>query len=104
MSDPLDELETTAELLPAAAAGVRLGDRANRHLQRFADADRQERRLQALAELAVLLDGRSAPQVKAQFLRAVETGSEASEAMADAIDEESLEEAVEAYQAYVQSL
>jgi hypothetical protein len=42
--------------------------------------------------------------VKTQLLRALEAGTEASEAMADATDEESLEEAVEAYQTYIQTL
>lgn len=104
MSDPLEELEKTAELLPAAAAGVRLGDRASRHLQRFAKSGRHERRLKALAEFTVLLDGRSDLQVKAQVVRALTTASEASEAMEDANDEEGLEEAVEAYQTFIQTL
>jgi hypothetical protein len=104
MSDPVDDLEKTAELLPAAAAGVRLGDRASRHLLRFADAERQKHRLKALAEFAVLVDGRVIPQVKDQVLRALASASEASKAMEDANDEETLEDAVEEYQTYIQSL
>jgi nucleotide-binding universal stress UspA family protein len=100
----LEELEKTAELLPAAVAGVRLGDRANRHLQRFTDAARHEQRLMAMAGLATLLDGCSAPQVKTQFVRALTAGSEAGEAMQEADHEETLEDAVEAFQNFIQTL
>jgi light-regulated signal transduction histidine kinase (bacteriophytochrome) len=103
MSDPLDDIEKTAELLPAAAAGVRLGDRANRQLERFSDAARQERRLKAMAEFAVLFDGRSDAQVKAQMTRALANATEAAEAMQDVVDEDTLQDAVEAYQAFTQA-
>ncbi len=104
MSDPLDDLEKAADLLPAAAAGVKLGDQAKQKLDRFADVARQERRLKASIELAVLLDGRDDAQLKTQITRALEAAGEASDAMCDVDDERSLTDAVNEYQAYVQSL
>ncbi len=104
MNDPLEDLENTAKLLPAAVAGVRLGDRANRLLERFSDAGRQDRRLKALAEFAVVLDGRSDPHINSQVQRVLATASEASEVMGDVRDETTLEDAADEYRNYIQSL
>lgn len=104
MTDPLEELEKAAESLPSAVAGVRLGDRASRQLDRFSDAPRQERRLKAMTEFAVLFDGRSDAQVKAQIDRALAMATEAAEAMEDVDDEETLQDAVDAYLVFTQSL
>jgi hypothetical protein len=104
VSDPLDDLETAANLIPAAAAGVKLGDQARQKLERFNDVARQQRRLKASIELAVLLDGSNDAQLKTQITRALEAAGEASEAMCDVDDERSLTDAVNEYQAFGQSL
>jgi hypothetical protein len=104
MSDPLEDLEEAAELLPAAAAGVRLGDKAKDRLQRFSDVARQERRLKAYVELGRILDGRADAQVKALVDRALAAAREASDAMEEADDEATLEEAVLEYLSFTQAL
>jgi hypothetical protein len=104
MTDPLEELENTSQVLPAAVAGVRLGDRATQRLQRFSDVGRQELRLKAFVELAILLDGHSDAQVKEQVGRALEAAFEVSKAMEDVCDEETLEDACEEYPTLIQSL
>ena len=104
MSDPLEDLEKTAELLPAAAAGVKLGDQAKQKLDRFADVARQERRLRASIELANLLDGQKDSQVKAQVEKALDAAEGAAEAMQEVEDEQSLADAVSEYQGFVQAL
>lgn len=104
MSDPLEELEKTAELLPAAAAGVKLGDQAKQKLERFADVSRQEHRLKASIELANLLEGYKDLQLKAHVKKALDAADEAAEAMQEVNDERSLADAVSEYQAFVQAL
>ncbi|AZO73509.1 hypothetical protein [Mesorhizobium sp. M1D.F.Ca.ET.043.01.1.1] len=104
MTDPLEELENTSQVLPAAVAGVRLGDRATQRLQRFSDASRHELRLKAFVELAVLLNGRSDTQVKEQVGRALDAAFELSKAMEEVCDEQTLEYAFEEYPTFVQSL
>jgi hypothetical protein len=104
VNDPLEELEKTAELLPAAAAGVKLGDQAKQKMERFADVSRQERRLKASIELAILLEGRKDLQLKAQVEKALDAADEASGAMKEVDDDRSLADAVSEYQAFVQAL
>ena len=104
VSDPLEELEKTAELLPAAAAGVKLGDRAKQKLERFADVSRRELRLKALLELGSLLEGHKDSQLKTHVEKALDAADEAADAMQEVDDEGSLEDAVSEYQAFVQAL
>ncbi len=104
MSDPLEELERIGGLLPAAAAGVRLGDQAKQKLDRFADVSRQERRLKASVVLAILLEGRTDSQLKVQVEKAFHAADEAAQAMQEVDDERSLADAVSEYQAFVQSI
>jgi hypothetical protein len=104
MTDPLEELEATSRVLPAAVAGVRLGDRATQRLQRFSDAGRHELRLKAFVELAILLDGHSDAQVKEQVGRALDAAFEVSKAMEEVCDEQTLEDAFEEYPTFIQSL
>lgn len=104
MSDPLEELERTAEVLPAAAAGVKLGDQAKQKLERFADVARQERRLRASIELANLLEGHKDSQLKAQVEKALDAAAEAADAMQEVDDEQSLADAVGEYQGFLQAL
>jgi hypothetical protein len=104
MTDPLEELENTSQVLPAAVAGVRLGDRATQRLQRFSDASRHELRLRAFVELAILLNGRSDAQVKEQVGCVLEDAFEVSTAMEKVCDEQTLEYAFEEYPTLIQSL
>jgi hypothetical protein len=104
LSDPLEDLNKTAELLPAAAAGVKLGDQAKQKLERFADVARLERRLKSAIAVATMLDGREDVQLKSQVKRVLEAAGEAAEAMQDVDDERSLGDAVNDYQAFVQSV
>jgi hypothetical protein len=104
VSDPLEELEKTAKLLPAAVAGVKLGDRAKQMLERFRDVSRQEHRLKASIELANLLEGSKDSQLKTQVEKALEAVDEAAEAMKEVDDEQSLADAVSEYQAFILAL
>ena len=104
MTDPLEDLEKTAELLPAAAAGVKLGDQAKQKLERFSEVAKHERRLKAAIELAAMLDGQGDAQMKSQVKRVLDAAEEAAEAMQDVNDEPSLGDAVAEYQTFVQSL
>ncbi len=104
MSDPLEELEKTAELLPAAAAGVKLGDQAKQKLERFTEVARHESRLKAAIELAAMLGGQADTQIMSQIKRVLDTAYEAADAMKDVDDEPSLGDAVSTFQTFVQSL
>lgn len=97
MTDPLAELEQLVPGLEAAAAGVRLGEKAGRDLQKFAEAERQTTRLDTLVDLALLLKAGDDAQARAATQKCLHDASEAGEAMVEATDEAGLEVAVEAY-------
>jgi hypothetical protein len=104
VSDPLEDLEKAAELLPAAAAGVKLGDQAKQKLERFTEVARHERRLKAAIELAAMLGGQDDTQMQSQVKRVLEAADDAADAMKEVDDEPSLGDAVTEFQTFVQSL
>lgn len=104
MSDPLADLEALVPGLETAAAGVRLGEKAGTHLQRFSEAERQSARLGALIDLALLLGAQSDVQVRSSSEKCLHDAAEAAEAMIEATDEEGLGIAVEAYSDFGRSL
>lgn len=104
MTDPLVDLENLAPGLSAAAAGVRLGEQAERLMSKFDDAARQQRRLSALIDLAVVLNAKADSQIKTFGDRALAAAQEAGEAMAETHDAASLDIAVESFRDYTQAL
>lgn len=104
MSDLLPELERLAPSLESAAAGVRLGEKAGRTLQRFADAARQTQKLSALVALAVRLDAKAEAQNRAAVDKCLADASEAAESMIEAQDEDGLGIALETYGDFGRSL